>query len=226
MAFTKRQIYYETAGNLLKKTRVTRGWSLEEVAKRINVSSKYLKAIEEEDYSLLPSQPYIYGFLKEYARFLKLDVKEVISRFEKENKIFQKDPFCQSVFIKSNDFSKLCTKKISFFDFSKFLIFLAIFVILSYLGWSIWQSFSAPKIKILDPADDFVTKNSLIEIKGKVESPETLVFINGVMVDKIKDGHFSQLANLSLGVNLIKISAQKKRGQERVVWRRIVLEAQ
>lgn len=226
VVFIKRQIHPETIGSLLKKTRESRGWSLEEVAQKINISSKHLKILEDDNYSLFPSQPYVYGFLKAYACFLELDARELISRLERENKFFQRDPARSMVFIKNNDFSKLHPKKISFFDFSKFLIFGSIFIILVYLGWSVWQTLSAPKISIFYPPDNLVTKDHSVEITGKINNREAIVFINGLMVEKNQAGQFSQLINLSPGLNVIKISAQKKGGREGTVWRRVILESE
>lgn len=201
------------------------GWSLEDIALRVGVSVPYLKALEEDNHSLLPSQPYVCGFLKEYATFLGLDAREIISQFKKENKIFQQDHF-QAQIVKENDLRKLCAKKIPLFDSSKIVIFLAILMIFFYLGFSVWQTLSRPKIKIFYPTNDLVTKSPLIEIRGEVNSPEASVFINGLMVDKIEAGRFSQTINLSPGLNEIKISAQKRRGGETVIWRRVILEKQ
>ncbi len=218
MTFTKKRIYYETAGALLREIREGRGWLLEEVAKKINISPKYIQAIEESNYSLLPPQPYVCGFLKKYAKFLNLDAQEIAARFKKESKLFQQDAFKAEHLLKQNDFSKFCTKRIPLFDFSKILIILAILIIVFYLVWNIQQSLAQPKIKIFSPSDNFVTRDSLIEIKGKVNSSEAL------MVDKIQEGYFSETINLSPGLNIIKISAKKRRGREGVVWRKIILE--
>lgn len=72
----------ESPGKLLKKERETRNISLEEISKFTKVKQHYLKAIEEDQYDLLPAIPYVKGFLHVYARYLMLDPKDIILQYE------------------------------------------------------------------------------------------------------------------------------------------------
>ncbi len=58
--------------------------SLKDLAKETRVKERFLKAIEDERYELLPSPIYIKGFLSAFAKALHLDPKEVILRYEHE----------------------------------------------------------------------------------------------------------------------------------------------
>jgi cytoskeletal protein RodZ len=68
-------------GNSLKEAREARNLSLEEVEEETKIRRKYLQALENEQYDVLPGQVYAKAFLKNYARFLGLDVEEVMESF-------------------------------------------------------------------------------------------------------------------------------------------------
>jgi len=72
----------ESVGKYLKRERETRNISLKEVAKNTKVREHLLRAIEEDQYHLLPPVTYVKGFLLGYARFLGLDPNEIIGRYE------------------------------------------------------------------------------------------------------------------------------------------------
>jgi cytoskeleton protein RodZ len=51
--------------------------TLHEVNQRTKIAMQYLKAIEEDDFTRLPEVVYTSGFLREFARYLKLDAQQV-----------------------------------------------------------------------------------------------------------------------------------------------------
>jgi len=73
----------ETLGKYLKNQRESRRISLREVAKNTRVREHILKAIEEDQYHLLPPITYVKGFLFAYAKYLRLDPNEVLLRYER-----------------------------------------------------------------------------------------------------------------------------------------------
>jgi len=54
---------------------------LREAAQQTRISLSYLKAIEEEDFSKLPGEVFVKGFLKNYAKFLRLPEDEVMKHY-------------------------------------------------------------------------------------------------------------------------------------------------
>ncbi len=67
----------ESVGIRLKKVRLQKGISLEEVQRKTKIHLAIIKAIEEDNFLHL-SPIYIKGFLKIYCQFLKVDPKEYI----------------------------------------------------------------------------------------------------------------------------------------------------
>jgi cytoskeletal protein RodZ len=72
-------------GNSLREARVRRGIDFAQAELATKIRGKYLRALEDEQFELLPAQTYVKGFLRTYADYLGLDgqlyVDEFNSRF-------------------------------------------------------------------------------------------------------------------------------------------------
>ena len=72
-------------GNSLREARLRRQIEFAEAEHGTKIRGKYLRALEDERFELLPSHTYIKGFLRSYAEYLGLDgqlyVDEYNSRF-------------------------------------------------------------------------------------------------------------------------------------------------
>jgi cytoskeletal protein RodZ len=71
----------ESLGEKLKTARELKGISHDQVSRETNIASRYLEALESEDFSIFPGEPYILGFLKNYGSYLDLDVQELLSLY-------------------------------------------------------------------------------------------------------------------------------------------------
>jgi cytoskeleton protein RodZ len=60
-------------GESLREARTRRGLTPADVHKAIRIRERYLTALEEERWEMLPGEAYVRGFLKTYADFLGLD---------------------------------------------------------------------------------------------------------------------------------------------------------
>ncbi|OPY57214.1 MAG: cytoskeletal protein RodZ [Pelotomaculum sp. PtaU1.Bin035] len=68
-------------GQKLKEARENRGLTLESVEGETKIRRKYLQAMEDEQFQLLPGPVYAKSFLKNYARFLALNVEEALETY-------------------------------------------------------------------------------------------------------------------------------------------------
>ncbi len=71
----------EFSGALLKAVRESRGAELKDVAARTKISLQYLRAMEDEDFGALPQMVYTRGFVTEVAKYLRLDVEQVVRTY-------------------------------------------------------------------------------------------------------------------------------------------------
>ena len=72
-------------GNSLREARERQGLGYPEIELATKIRAKYVRALEEEDFTSIPGDAYIRGFLRTYAEYLGLDgdiyVDEYASRF-------------------------------------------------------------------------------------------------------------------------------------------------
>ncbi len=216
MSFTKREIKINTLGGLLKKARLSQELDLKEVAKEISIEVKYLESLEADDFYKLPSPTYARGFLKRYAEFLKLDFEKILSQWDEKYNHGERELKKPRSKIKE-------MFQLSQFKFKIILILIVFCLILFYLGFGIKNVLFSPEIKIFYPAEDMVTTNSSLTIKGKT-NPRATIFINNQPVEQTEEGFFEQKIDLLIGLNQIEISAKKKYSKEKIIYRQIVLE--
>jgi cytoskeletal protein RodZ len=69
-------------GQMLRDARESKGISLAEAEEATRIRRKYLQALEEADYDVLPPSVYSRGFLRSYATYLGLDPKEALAAFQ------------------------------------------------------------------------------------------------------------------------------------------------
>src|SRR5919112_5200590 len=72
-------------GNSLREARLRQHLDFAELEQATKIRGKYLRALEDEQFDVLPAQTYVKGFLRSYAEYLGLDgqlyVDEYNSRF-------------------------------------------------------------------------------------------------------------------------------------------------
>jgi cytoskeletal protein RodZ len=66
---------------MLQRARQARGLTLEEAERDTRISRRYLQALENENFGLLPAPVYARGFLRTYARYLGLEPANLLPLF-------------------------------------------------------------------------------------------------------------------------------------------------
>jgi cytoskeletal protein RodZ len=85
----------DRVGDILRKERITKRIALETIAKDLKLNVKYIKALEANDYSGLPADPYVRVYFRSIAKYLLLDPEEILKHFYEERGVppesYQKD---------------------------------------------------------------------------------------------------------------------------------------
>ncbi|WP_028595514.1 helix-turn-helix domain-containing protein [Paenibacillus assamensis] len=68
-------------GQMLKKARLEKGLSLDDVQEATKIRRRYLEAIEEGDYKVLPGSFYVRAFVKTYAETVGLNPDEILQYY-------------------------------------------------------------------------------------------------------------------------------------------------
>ncbi|MDR1839716.1 MAG: helix-turn-helix domain-containing protein [Treponema sp.] len=71
----------ESLGEKLRTARNEKGLTIEQISRETNISIRYLEALETENFSVFPGEPYVIGFLKNYGAYLDIDVQKLISLY-------------------------------------------------------------------------------------------------------------------------------------------------
>jgi len=71
----------ESLGEKLKEIRNEKGFTIDHVSRETNISVRFLEALEAENFSVFPGEPYLIGFLKNYSSFLDLDGDKILSLY-------------------------------------------------------------------------------------------------------------------------------------------------
>ena len=69
-------------GNILRTERETQGRTLTEVSKAVYIKTKYLSALEEENFAVIPGEVYVKGFIRAYASYLGMDGEELVAQYD------------------------------------------------------------------------------------------------------------------------------------------------
>jgi cytoskeleton protein RodZ len=69
-------------GTTLREARLRRNLDVPACEAETKIRAKYLRAMEEEQFDLMPSPTYVRGFLRTYADFLDLDGQLVLDEYE------------------------------------------------------------------------------------------------------------------------------------------------
>lgn len=64
----------------LRAAREAAGWTIDIVAQQLKLSPRQVMALEDGQYELLPGPTFVRGFLRNYARLLRLDPDEVMAK--------------------------------------------------------------------------------------------------------------------------------------------------
>lgn len=71
-------------GSRLKEARLAKGYSLDDLQEITKIQKRYLQAIEEGNYSIMPGTFYVRAFIKQYAEAVGLDPEQILTLFQHE----------------------------------------------------------------------------------------------------------------------------------------------
>ena len=72
----------KSLGDELGQLRQKSGWDIDEVARRLKLSAEQIEALEKGDYSFFSGLVFVMGYLRSYARLLKIDEASITGRLK------------------------------------------------------------------------------------------------------------------------------------------------
>ncbi len=214
--FTRKTIpEREALGEKLAKKRFSLGYDIKETERATRIRAKHIEALESGDFSKLPPDVYVKGFLKNYAIFLKLDPVKVVNLYLRERGLSENIKKATTPEKNEPKKTKFKPQKVLITP-KKLAIGSAIFsalLIVFYISWQISILAAPPKITITSPADNTKVEEDSIIVDGFTDSGSD-VFINNIQISATPDGKFKEKVSLQEGVNLINITSKNKLGKQ------------
>jgi cytoskeleton protein RodZ len=68
-------------GSTLREARVRRSLTLQQIEEDTKIRVKYVQAMENEDFDIMPGPTYVKGFLRTYSEYLGLDPEVIIGEY-------------------------------------------------------------------------------------------------------------------------------------------------
>ena len=206
----------ETLGTKFREARQKAGGNVGVWAEKTRVPAKYIQALEQSSYSVLPStKAHRLAYVRTYAEALGLDVEQCVSEFKKEHGLDD---------VKNiHPHRSLSMTPLSSLSALVRYLGLAIIVILfsGYLIWQVKGIVTPPKLEVYSPLEGMITGAPNAIVQGETEK-ECHLTINGQEVMTDDNGRFLTEIDLLPGVNTITIVAVKKHGKTTTVTRHIV----
>lgn len=210
--FKVKKIQSLTLGEKMRRVRNEKRISLPEIAKNTKIQLEYLEYLESGNYSKLPADVYVRGFLKSFADYLGVNEEYLIKSFVKEKSI-QKN-------IEGGNKEKISSDKINLSRFSVtpkiisiFFISLFFVILSAYLYKNLNNFVSNPALIILNPAADSIINDTKVLVKGKTDVGNDL-FINNQPVLVDDSGVFSENVVLREGKNVISVKSVNQFNKE------------
>lgn len=218
----KKVVQQNTLGDKLRRIRIEKDLSLEEVYKETEIQIKHLEDLEFGRYQDLPGDIYAKAWIRKYAEFLGLDSQDLLVDYKIEKSVSDKlnsQKKDKNISFKAKKINLQPSTVIRFIG-----ILLIVLSVISYLAWEIKNIISPPEVNIIYPEKDIKTIETSIEIIGQTE-PEVILTINDEPVLLDDDGNFREEVNLVIGLNNLNINAKKKHSKTRNIELKILREA-
>ena len=197
-----------TVGEILKKEREKKGYSLSEVEKAIKIREKFLRAVEDNNWQIFSSKIYITGIVKNYAKFLNISSEKALAYFYRDYEKTEEIRFKKKI---PSRYLNPETKKIFFITLS--FIFGVFFI---YFGFQLKAYFSPPKVVIISPREKVFNRGDSIKIVGKTEK-DAVITIAGERVYQDKEGVFEFNYPINQGKNTVIIEVVGANGRKTLI---------
>jgi len=186
----------KTVGQIISQARQKRGLSIDQLSGLTKIDSRYISALEQDKYQLLPSETFVKGFIRNLCQRLDLNPNELIAIFRRDFR----HPEQPTV-------SKHRSRRFLPDNTTQFLPFIAGGVIfLVYLIFQFRAIVIPPKLSISNPENNAVLV-SPVEIEGNTAIDATIFINEDIKIRPDASGHFITRLNFPQGEIAIQIKS-------------------
>ncbi len=157
-----------TAGARLRAARESAGWSVEEVALKLKLSTRQVTAIEAENWDALPERTFTRGFFRSYARLVGIEERLVDVSFSRPTTAPELLPIAEKS-IGEVTMSNTTARS----TISRWMIPLALFACLcAGVAWMLWHDTPMPQATSKLPLDVAATASKQASEKSDANTSQ------------------------------------------------------
>ena len=200
-------IIEHSAGMLLARARQDKDWSIQQVADQLKLSTKQIVALEGDKFEELPKMVIVRGFVRTYAKLLKIDADPLIALLPKSLEDTQLQaalkPALSTPFLESR--LSLMGRQDSNKKYLLGAALLAIFAVVFFI---------IQKTDVVDSIKDFVGQNPLSANEVRSASNLVLPIISEVPASKLDSGESLPMDSSTSSVRPFVISDGQQQNQK------------
>lgn len=192
----------KTVGQLLRGSRQKRGLSVAQLSSLTKIDTRYIEALEQDQYAGLPSETFAKGFIRNLSQRLDLNPSELVAIFRRDYRLpgEASTPKPHRRLVLPDNTSQLLP------------FILGGLVFLTYLIFQFRTIMTPPKLSLSRPEDGAVLI-SPVEIEGET-SVDATVFVNEeTKVKPDSSGHFFTKVNFPIGETTLSLKTTNRFGR-------------
>ena len=211
----------KTVGQYLKQHRQEKKIKLVTLAKQTKIRPEFLKAIENDKFTDLPSAAFVKGFIRSFAKSVDANPDTALAIFRRD---FDQD---QAGKIVPRGLEKPLRIPSTLFTPKTTTLATSIIAVILVFSYIIYQAVSfsqAPNITITSPTSDTL-ETSQVTVRGSTD-PDATLTINQKPISLSLDGEFETTLDLPPGQQTLVIISKSRNGKTRTVEKTITVEAE
>lgn len=201
-------------GDALRAQRERKGIVLDQAADDTRIREKFLRALEDGDYNVLPGAVYTKGFLRNYAEYLDLDPEELVTLYNAERGV-QVEP------LRSFEPMRPIMRRSLILTPSVLVpafVLAGVAIFVAYLYYQFTAFAVPPRIEVLDPPGDAIVQSGEYVVRGRTvpEGRVTVTVFPGPEKYDARpsaDGTFAVRVQLKPGANHLEVEVLDPAGK-------------
>jgi transcriptional regulator with XRE-family HTH domain len=211
----------ETLGERLKKRREALNLSEKDVVNEIQAPLKYIRGLENDDYSVFSAKIYALGYLKKLIRAIAIeDPQAFLKEFgtEWEVRMFRKNKGLQPLLENRGEKPLVTPLRLGLGIGG-----VALLGFLLFFGFRLMKFVGTPDFTLEEPRNGMEFTEPVVLVRGRVEKESSLT-VNGRELKIDEQGRFDEKIELAPGVHVLEFIVKNRFGKITKETRSVIIK--